>query len=83
MRKIAIVGIGIASRPSRAGRASPRRNTEVNDAQWTGRRQPNTAVVAQVLLDRARIPGEIDGKMGEKTRKAVRAFRALHALSPE
>jgi lipoprotein-anchoring transpeptidase ErfK/SrfK len=32
-------------------------------------------------LDRARVsPGEIDAKMGENTRKGVRAFRALHNL---
>jgi peptidoglycan hydrolase-like protein with peptidoglycan-binding domain len=90
MRKIAIVAIGIAHAavvnwPSAAAPQRTLTAADVNDAQWAGKRQPGAAVVlkAQILLDRARIsPGEVDGKMGENTRKAVRAFRALHDLRP-
>ena len=56
---------------------------EVNDAEWDRQRQPSAGVVlkAQILLDRARAsPGEIDGKMGENTRKPLRAFRRMHGL---
>jgi hypothetical protein len=89
MRTIAvIVGLAIGAGLSWPSTAAPQKTltaAEVNDAQWAGKRQPGAAVVlkAQILLDRARIsPGEVDGKMGENTRKAVRAFRALHDLRP-
>lgn len=88
MHKIAIASVGIAlavgSWSSIAAAQQTLTAVEVNDAQWTGRRQPNAATVlkAQVLLDRARVsPGEIDAKMGENTRKGVRAFRVLHAVT--
>ena len=58
---------------------------EVKTAEWTRRGTPSSALVlrAQVLLDRARAsPGEIDGKMGENTRQALRAFRRMHGLRP-
>ena len=68
--------------------AAPQRGltpAEVNDVQWGRQRQPSAPVVlkAQILLDRARAsPGEIDGNMGENTRKALRAFRQMHGLRP-
>ena len=86
MHKIAIASIGIAlavgSWPSTAAPQQTLTAAEVNDAQWAGHASPRCrGTQGAGLLDRARIsPGEIDGKMGENTRKAVRAFRALHDL---
>jgi peptidoglycan hydrolase-like protein with peptidoglycan-binding domain len=57
----------------------------VNDSQWEAQRKPSASflVKLQVLLDRAHAsPGEIDGNLGENTRKAIAAFREMKALEP-
>jgi lipoprotein-anchoring transpeptidase ErfK/SrfK len=90
MRTFVILGTGFLfvaalSLPSVAAPQQGLTAAEVNDAQWTGQRQPSTAIVlkAQVLLDRARVSlGEIDGKMCENTRKALPAYRQMQGLRP-
>ena len=53
----------------------------VNDAAWQAQGQkPSTPLLVklQVLLDRAHAsPGEIDGTLGENTRKAIAAYAEL------
>ena len=44
---------------------------------------PSPMIKLQVLLDRAHVsPGEIDGNLGENTRKAIEVFRELKGLGP-
>jgi lipoprotein-anchoring transpeptidase ErfK/SrfK len=68
--------------------AAPLDVQAVNDAQWRPQRASkeglNPIVIkAQVLLDRAHFsPGEIDGKLGDNFKKAIRAFSADQGLPP-
>ena len=55
----------------------------VNDAEWQAQAKPSTALLVklQVLLDRAHAsPGEIDGTLGENTRKAIAAYAEMKGL---
>jgi peptidoglycan hydrolase-like protein with peptidoglycan-binding domain len=55
----------------------------VNDAEWQAQAKPSTALLVklQVLLDRAHAsPGEIDGTLGENTRKAIAAYAEMKSL---
>src|ERR1044071_8439870 len=55
----------------------------VNDAEWQTQAKPSTALLVklQVLLDRAHAsPGEIDGTLGENTRKAIAAYAEMKGL---
>ncbi len=55
----------------------------VNDATWQEQAKPSTALLVklQVLLDRAHAsPGEIDGTLGENTRKAIAAYAEMKGL---
>jgi peptidoglycan hydrolase-like protein with peptidoglycan-binding domain len=54
----------------------------VNDAEWQ-EQKPSTPLLVklQVLLDRAHAsPGEIDGTLGENTRKAISAYAEMKGL---
>ena len=56
----------------------------VNDAEWQ-EQKPSTPLLVklQVLLDRAHAsPGEIDGTLGENTRKAIAAYVEMKGLEP-
>ena len=68
------------STPSKVDMAS------VNGIEWqeNARSSPPLIIKLQVLLDRARVsPGEIDGNLGENTRKAIEVFRELKGLGPK
>src|SRR4029077_3318923 len=55
----------------------------VNGTEWqeNARSSPPLIIKLQVLLDRAHVsPGEIDGNLGENTRKAIEVFRELKGL---
>jgi Putative peptidoglycan binding domain len=57
----------------------------VNDAEWQPQSKPSTSlfVKLQALLDRAHVsPGEIDGTLGENTRKAIAAYGEIKGLEP-
>jgi peptidoglycan hydrolase-like protein with peptidoglycan-binding domain len=57
----------------------------VNDAAWEaqGKSSAPLLVKLQVLLDRAHAsPGEIDGTLGENTRKAIAAYAEMKGLEP-
>jgi lipoprotein-anchoring transpeptidase ErfK/SrfK len=57
----------------------------VNDAAWRARGKPSATLLVklQVLLDRAHAsPGEIDGTLGENTRKAIAAYAEMKGLEP-
>jgi lipoprotein-anchoring transpeptidase ErfK/SrfK len=58
----------------------------VNGTEWqeNARSSPPLIIKLQVLLDRAHVsPGEIDGNLGENTRKAIEVFRELKGLGPK
>jgi peptidoglycan hydrolase-like protein with peptidoglycan-binding domain len=55
----------------------------VNDAAWQAQGKPPTTLLVklQVLLNRAHAsPGEIDGTLGENTRKALAAYAEMKSL---
>jgi peptidoglycan hydrolase-like protein with peptidoglycan-binding domain len=79
---LALSTTGLAARE----RSQSLRLESVNDAAWQAEGQrPSTPLLVklQVLLDRAHAsPGEIDGTLGENTRKAIAAYAELKALEP-
>jgi peptidoglycan hydrolase-like protein with peptidoglycan-binding domain len=57
----------------------------VNEAEWQAQGKPSTPLLVklQVLLDRAHAsPGEIDGTLGENTRKAIAAYAEMKGFEP-
>src|SRR4029077_20720383 len=59
-------------------------NAELGSKHPTQDRIDAVTVKAQVLLDRAHFsPGEIDGKLGENARKALRAFAEANSLAAD
>jgi peptidoglycan hydrolase-like protein with peptidoglycan-binding domain len=57
----------------------------VNEAAWEAQGKSSTPLLVklQVLLDRAHAsPGEIDGTLGENTRKAIAAYAEMKGLEP-
>jgi lipoprotein-anchoring transpeptidase ErfK/SrfK len=58
----------------------------VNGAEWQENARSSLPLIIklQVLLDRAHVsPGEIDGNLGENTRKAIEVLRELKGLGPK
>jgi lipoprotein-anchoring transpeptidase ErfK/SrfK len=54
---------------------------ELSEAAMSEANLSPLAIKVQVLLDRAHVsPGEIDGRFGENTEKALRAFAAINGL---
>src|SRR6185295_8739135 len=78
---LALPATGLAAR-----QRSPSLTLEsVNDAAWEAQRKSSTTLLVklQVLLDRAHAsPGEIDGTLGENTRKALAAYTEMKGLQP-
>jgi peptidoglycan hydrolase-like protein with peptidoglycan-binding domain len=76
---LALPATGLAAR-----QRSPRLSLEsVNDAAWQAQGKPSTPLLVklQVLVDRAHAsPGEIDGTLGENTRKAIAAYAEMKGL---
>jgi peptidoglycan hydrolase-like protein with peptidoglycan-binding domain len=78
--------LSLTATGSDARQHSPSLSLEsVNKAEWQPQVKPSTSVLVklQVLLDRAHAsPGEIDGTLGENTRKAMLAYAELKGLEP-
>ena len=76
---LALPATGLAAR-----QRSPSLSLEsVNDAAWQAQGKPSTPLLVklQVLVDRAHAsPGEIDGTLGENTRKAIAAYAEMKGL---
>ena len=76
---LALPATGLAAR-----QRSPSLSLEsINDAAWQAQGNPSTTLLVklQVLLDRADAsPGEIDGTLGENTRKALAAYAEMKGL---
>src|SRR6185437_2142762 len=76
---LALPATGLAAR-----QRSPSLSLEsVNDAVWQAQGKPSTPLLVklQVLVDRAHAsPGEIDGTLGENTRKAIAAYAEMKGL---
>src|ERR1044071_3701877 len=76
---LALPAKGLAAR-----QRSPSLSLEsVNDAAWQAQAKPSTTLLVklQVLFDRAHAsPGEIDGTLGENTRKAIAAYAEMKGL---
>jgi len=76
---LALPATGLAAR-----QRSPSLSLEsVNDAAWQAQAKPSTTLLVklQVLVDRAHAsPGEIDGTLGENTRKAIAAYAEMKGL---
>src|SRR6186997_991145 len=76
---LALPATGLAAR-----QRSPSLSLEsVNDAAWQAQEKPSTTLLVklQVLFDRAHAsPGEIDGTLGENTRKAITAYAEMKGL---
>lgn len=79
----AAVAVLIAPASAQRKTAGPALSMDaVNNAEWRrGSVSAPLLLRLQVLLDRAHAsPGEIDGRQGESTRKAVAAFREMRGL---
>src|SRR4029453_16331170 len=78
--------LGLTATGLAARQRSPSLSLEsVNDAAWQTQAKPSTQLLVklQVLLDRAHAsPGEIDGTLGENTRKAIAAYEEMKGLEP-
>lgn len=70
------------SKPASSGLSVPRANDASRRPQISGAGAAGSSVLRlQVLLDRARFsPGEIDGRYGNNTRRAVLAFNTARGL---
>jgi lipoprotein-anchoring transpeptidase ErfK/SrfK len=79
-----LLAFGLAARPIRAVEINTDR---INAAEFSGKLPPAETVSPltvklQVLLDRAQFsPGEIDGKLGDNAKKALRAFAESQQLT--
>ena len=82
---VAIVLMGCL--PAGARGAPEITSDRINNAEFSGKSPPSDSVSpltvkVQILLDRAHFsPGEIDGKLGENARKALRAYAEADGLS--